>query len=178
MSTLPKTAGIPEELSPKSVLKRQENDVPLIKSNGCGYRSSSRSSFSSPAEPEAVPKTSSSSAVSEVDVTPGSINGGVTDADTYYEMETDEQETQENQTPLNLNKNSKKVASSFYGLDSVTSVTPQVPVTPASQATVAVTPKKTAAPKKVVETPKSTPSKSTPKKAPKKAEAIVKSETP
>jgi len=37
VSTLPKTAEIPEELSPKSVLKRQENDVPLEESNG-GYQ--------------------------------------------------------------------------------------------------------------------------------------------
>ena len=51
---LPKNTGIPEELSPKPVLKRQENDLAMVKGHS-GYRSISR--------------TSASSAMSKVDVT-------------------------------------------------------------------------------------------------------------
>merc|ERR1712106_984572 len=92
--------------------------------------------------------------------------------------ETEESEIKENQTPLNLNKISKKGTSNFYGADSVTPPTPQLPVTPAPVKT--TTSKKLVVPNvetpktKKVETPKKTPKVETPKKVdtPKKAEAV------
>merc|ERR1712130_907577 len=90
-----------------------------------------------------------SSAISEVDTTPGNINSGVSEADTDHELE--EFESVGTETPLNLNKISQKVASNFYGPDSVTPVTPQLPVTPApdisGESKKADTPKKSETPK-------------------------------
>lgn len=60
MSTLPKTAEIPEELSPKSVLKRQENDVPRVvigdEEKEKGVRRISRRSHEVPIDPSLTDK--------------------------------------------------------------------------------------------------------------------------
>ena len=71
VSILPRNTGIPEELSPKLVLKRQENELAMVKGHS-GYRS--------------TPRTSASSAMSEVGVTPSkATEGGVSDMDTDKE---------------------------------------------------------------------------------------------